>query len=72
MNIDAEVLSVDLSIVNSNRPVRFTANNTRAIHSGKIIQLYQKFDRRVLPLLRLFRIFSKVSFSFTRGTINFS
>ncbi|CAF1521748.1 unnamed protein product [Adineta ricciae] len=60
LNTDCDPLSVDLSVINSNILVRLTANNTRAVRLSQIIQIYTKFDERVLPLLRLFRILAKI------------
>ena len=57
---DNEPLSIDVTIHNSNILIRLTSNNIRAIRLSRIISTYTKFDKRVLPLLRLFRIFAKV------------
>jgi H2-forming N5,N10-methylenetetrahydromethanopterin dehydrogenase-like enzyme len=61
IDTEHEPLCIDLTIVNSNIAVRITSNYIRAIQSAEIIQIYTKFDKRLLSLLRLFRSFSKVS-----------
>jgi hypothetical protein len=42
--------------------VRITSGYNRGINLSKLIRIYTKFDSRVIKLLRLFRILSKVSF----------
>jgi hypothetical protein len=63
-NTEHEQLCIDLSILNSNILVRLTSNNTRAIQLSDIVHTYTKFDERMLPLLRLFRILSQVNYFF--------
>jgi hypothetical protein len=40
--------------------VRITSGYNRGINLSKLIRIYTKFDSRVIKLLRLFRILSKV------------
>jgi hypothetical protein len=67
ININNEPLSIDVTLHNSNILVRLTSNNNPAIQLSRIIKIYTKFDKRVLSLLRLFRIFSKVRFSVNKN-----
>ncbi|CAF4198385.1 unnamed protein product, partial [Adineta steineri] len=59
INTDHDQLCIDMSIINSNILVRITSNNIRAIQLSQIIEIYTKFDKRLLSLLRLFRILAK-------------
>ncbi|CAF1401308.1 unnamed protein product, partial [Adineta steineri] len=59
INTDHNPLCIDMSIINSNILVRLTSNNIRAIQLSQIIEIYTKFDKRLLSLLRLFRILAK-------------
>ncbi len=43
-----------------NMRVRITSGYIRGINLSKLIRIYTKFDSRVVKLLRLFRILSKV------------
>ncbi|CAF3865560.1 unnamed protein product [Adineta steineri] len=61
IDIDHDLSYIDLLLCDSNINVRLTSGYNTAIHLSKLIQIYTKFDPRVLQLLRLLRIFAKVS-----------
>jgi len=52
---------IDLIVNEPNIRVRITSGYNRGINLSKLIRIYTKFDSRVIKLLRLFRILSKVS-----------
>ncbi|UJR12861.1 hypothetical protein I4U23_017035 [Adineta vaga] len=58
---DHDVPYIDLLICDSNINVRLTSGYNDAINLSKLIQIYTKFDQRVLQLLRLIRVLAKVS-----------
>lgn len=60
MNVDHDPLSIDVVLLDCNIRLRLTSNNISAIQLSRLIRIYTKFDKRVLPLFRLFRYFSKV------------
>jgi hypothetical protein len=51
---------IDLITIDPNMRVRLTSGYIRGINLSKLIRIYTKFDPRVVKLLRLFRILSKV------------
>ncbi|CAF1204471.1 unnamed protein product [Adineta steineri] len=61
IDIDHDLPYIDLLVCNSNINVRLTSGYNTAIYLSKLIQIYTKFDQRVLQLFRLFRILAKVS-----------
>jgi hypothetical protein len=44
--------------------VKITSGYNRGINLSKLIQIYTKFDPRVIKLLRLFRILAKVCWKY--------
>jgi hypothetical protein len=60
INTGHEPLCINLVLDESNIRVQITSGCTKAIYLSKLIQIYTKFDERVLKLLRIVRIFSKV------------
>ncbi|CAF0858279.1 unnamed protein product [Adineta steineri] len=61
IDIDHDLPYIDLLVCNSNINVRLTSGYNTAIYLSKLIQIYTKFDQRVLQLFRLLRILAKVS-----------
>ena len=60
--IDAENRPAFINLI-TNEPqmrVRITSSYHRGINISKLIRIYTKFDRRVIVILRLFRILAKV------------
>jgi hypothetical protein len=60
INTDNKPSCIDLIINEPNMRVRITSGYNRGINLSKLIRIYTKFDPRVIKLLRLFRILSKV------------
>ncbi|CAF1136482.1 unnamed protein product [Adineta steineri] len=61
IDIDHDLPYIDLLVCDSNINVRLTSGYNKAIYLSKLIQIYTKFDQRVLQLFRLLRILAKVS-----------
>ena len=57
---DRKPSCVNVIIKEPNMGIRITSGYLRGFHLSKIIQLYTKFDSRLLKLMRLFRYFAKV------------
>ncbi|CAF4720275.1 unnamed protein product [Rotaria sp. Silwood2] len=51
---------INLIINEPNMRVKITSGYHRGLYLSKLIRLYTKFDRRLIKLLRLFRILTKV------------
>ena len=62
INTEHKPSCIDLIVNEPNLRVRLTSNYNRGIYLSKLIRIYTKFDSRVIKLLRLFRILSKVCF----------
>ncbi|CAF4055632.1 unnamed protein product [Rotaria sordida] len=60
INTEHKPSCIDLIINEPNMRVRITSGYNRGINLSKLIRIYTKFDSRVIKLLRLFRILSKI------------
>ena len=60
IDTDHKPSCIDVIINDPNMRVRITSGYIRGINLSKLIRIYTKFDSRVVKLLRLFRILSKV------------
>ncbi|CAF4355255.1 unnamed protein product [Rotaria socialis] len=59
LNVDGDPYFVEFAVRGTNYRMRITSNYSRGIHFTELISLYIRCDTRVLPLLRLFRFFTK-------------
>ncbi|CAM4967769.1 unnamed protein product [Rotaria socialis] len=60
LNVDGDPYFVEFAVRGTNYRMRITSNYSRGIHFTELISLYIRCDTRVLPLLRLFRFFTKI------------
>ena len=61
LNVDGDPYFVEFVVRGTNFRMRITSNYSRGIYFTELISRYIRCDTRVLPLLRLFRFFTKVS-----------